>query len=205
MSKIESSSKTLIGQMATKGQKLILTTREKHLLSIWGTKTVYVMCKLKSGSLNIPVEHYRFFYQNMTPPPGTAIFVAFRKNAIQPENRQFGGFKITQLKKVHIKNPSNLPFLEQQKNQGKHFYAAILVVGHLAFILVGHNFVETDLLGKFPMDYLQMIWPIDDSNIIWPNTKPVDNIGGWDGLYKNFCENIFIEKYDPNNSVLVPF
>lgn len=205
MSSIESTAIKIIDWMGIKGQGINLTNSQKQILSVWATKTIYVMCQLKFGSKTIPVEHYKYFYQHKTPSPGTAIFIGYREKAIQSKDNQFSGFHITKLKRVHVKDPLDLPFLEEQMKLGKHFYLASLAIGYLSLVLVSHDFAETDILGKLSGGYIQMIWPLEGEKVRWPSTSSVDKIGGWDGLHKTLSESIYVERRNPNNIEFIPF
>jgi len=196
MSNLEGTIEKLLGPMvAGEGSMIGIGRYERSLLAHWVAKTMTILEYAGNARTNnIPKSVPETLYKSRTLLPEHTIYMGFRRDAYGVRGVHPAGFLVQSPTNLTVKPEHQNLFQEFQGKNNKIFSAA-LVIGHVYFYMVGTD-IDNAFSFVYPYipDYLLQLWPEETAkDILWPNTKPIEDKGGWDGMNSHLNQSIALD------------
>lgn len=184
MSDLENEVQGLLGPMFNgSNPSTILSTYERSLIAHWAAKTFAIL----EFSSNEHVSHMprsvpTSLYSTRTLSQEHTIYMGYRQDAYGLTGNHIAGFQAQTPTKIKVK-PMHRKRLEAAYLKSLKFFSSSLVIGHVYFYIVGSNIPDSyTFLYPYQTEYLNQIWPESSTDRYnWPNTKPIEILGKWEG------------------------
>lgn len=160
MSDLEKRAKPLIGWMIL-GKPIRLSVDDQLAVATWGFKT-FLMLNLLHRREGVPLSHYKWLYENGTPPDSVRISIGEHAGDIEKSR-----YSMT------LSVPDDPP--ADRPNDATE-YRFSFNVGRL--IYAGYGQIDLDrstaILEPEAVVWVAEIWP-NDSGVTWPPTQSITN------------------------------
>lgn len=179
MSELENSVKDTLGPMILEHKPTKLDKDLQTAIAFWAIKTMLVIQHVfPTDSRLIPTADYLALYERKAPLPNYVVFLGFRENFPRDNGSLVATHQIEQLRSVesHISAADNI---RQQISAGKKVYGGSLVIGYVAFHIIGHNLGDTNI-NVPPLETFELPISPYSHDFNWPATFPIELMGGLD-------------------------
>lgn len=172
MSKLESDAKPIIKNLF-KLESYNLDKEKQETLAFWVQKTTLVACYSIPDSIKVDSQIYNELFLSKKPSSKILVNIAWRLPGYE-KKEAYGSFYIKQQLSVDIKKEI-IDQLKEQINGGGYIWNALIAIGPLIFVVIGHNMKATLEVG-FNRQIYTTITPFE-KNISWPTKWPTDAEG----------------------------
>lgn len=172
MSKLEADSKPIIKDLF-RLHKFNLTKEKQNILAFWVQKTTLIGCYSLPNSIKVSPEVYDELYANKRPVRIILVNITWRLPQYG-NDEPLGSFYIAQQSTVDVKQEISEQ-LKAQINKGGYIWKALIAIGPLVFVIVGHN-MKVRLEVGFNRQIYTPINPYE-KDINWPTEWPTNAEG----------------------------
>ena len=182
MSNLEHLVSPILGPMILNGKPTALSPGTQKDLAFWAVKTALVLDQFSEPSRHIPDAEYRALYAMQQPLSSHMVWSSHRNNtgpaiasALKGVVNQVWFFQ---------NQPEAKALLDSEVAQGRTMYGAGFAIGHVAFLVMGHNFSTALDFHSGPNHALvaHRIWPVTGP-VVWPPGHSIDEVGGFASYY----------------------
>lgn len=186
MSALEGRVKPFLGQMIRAAVPTTLDNSRQRILATWAVKTAFMFDKIHTATPVVPESEYHRLYVAQQPPSGYVVWIGFRadlRNGAGQDELAAAKQQVVPYTRI---DPTLAPVFEKLVAAGHVQFRVTFTVGHVVFVVYGHNFPGTFHieLSKPLNNLVSSIWP-PIGIVQWPPIG-VDIIGGWNALHDRF-------------------
>lgn len=180
MSDLEADAKPIIKSLF-KLDGLELDKDKQEILALWVQKTTLVACHSIPDAIKVDPEVYEELYKNKKPSRKILVNIAWRLPGYE-KKEPLGSFYIKQQPFVDV-NKEISELLKDQISKGGYIWNALIAIGPLIFVAIGHNMKAT-LEVTFNRQIYKQIIPFV-KNFNWPTEWPTDAEGNLEKIIQN--------------------
>lgn len=180
MSKLEADAKPIIKDLL-KLDKYHLDKKKQEILAFWVQKTTLIACYSIPDAIKVSPEVYDELFIKRDPTRKILVNIAWRLPGYE-KKEPLGSFYIKQQPSVDVKREILEELKDQMKNGG-YIWNALIAIGPLIFVVIGHNMKATLEVG-FDRRIFTPINPYE-KDIDWPTEWPTDAEGHLEKVIKS--------------------
>lgn len=178
MAQLEGDVQPIIHKLFSLQETILITKADQEKLSFWIQKTILMLNQATPESVVITEELYNEIYTGKTFSKRARVEIG-RRDTPLTNTTPIVSFYITQLPSVYVHKEIRKA-VEEQKEQGGFIWKAILAIGPIVFMVVGHNMkIELEPISRG--NALKVIQPYS-LDIRWPTDILIEQEGGLEAL-----------------------